>query len=394
MRIETLLSLLIFLSWVYWIVALISTWAFSREREEIDPEFTPPVSVLKPIKGLDYEAYLNLKSFFTQDYPSYEIVFGAESYDEPTLPVIKRLTEEFPHVPVKIVIAEPQGANRKAGMLEILSSHASHPIIVISDSDFRVPPDYLRRVVNPLKKPEVGLVTTFYRGKEALTTAAKVEAIYISTNLLPSASIGLRWIKMGYAFGSTIVLRSETLKEIGGFKSFADYLADDHEAGARVRATGKLVHLSRCIVDTILGPVSWRELWSRQLRWMRCVWVSRPFLYPEIILTFSIPLSLLMCFFTGFSLFSRAILLLSLGLRLSMGWLMLGFMDYREMRMNILLLPLADLFQFVLWIWAPFGRKIIWRGEEYRLKWDGRLERVEKRRRQRLPFPIPRWRRR
>ena len=393
MHLEAFISLIIFVSWVYWIVALISTWAFYRQKDEIDPAFSPPVSVLKPIKGFDYEAYLNLKSFFTQDYPQYEILFGVETPEEPTLPVIKRLMEEHPQVPVKIIVAEPQSANRKAGMLEILSQHASYPIIVASDSDFRVPPDYLRQVVSPLKKPEIGLVTSFYRGKEALTVAAKLEAIYISTNLLPSASIGLRWMNMGYAFGSTIALRRETLEEIGGFKSFADYLADDHEAGARVRATGKLVYLSRCIVDTILGPVSWRELWSRQLRWMRCVWVSRPLLYPEIILTFSLPLSLILGFLTDFSFFARAVLLLSLGSRLSVGWLALGFMDYKEMRRNILLLPLADLFQFALWVWAPFGRKIVWRGEEYKLRRDGRLERVEKRRR-RIPLPIPRWRRR
>jgi len=393
MHLEAFISLIIFVSWVYWIVALISTWAFYRQKDEIDPAFSPPVSVLKPIKGFDYEAYLNLKSFFTQDYPQYEILFGVETPEEPTLPVIKRLMEEHPQVPVKIIVAEPQSANRKAGMLEILSQHASYPIIVASDSDFRVPPDYLRQVVSPLKKPEIGLVTSFYRGKEALTVAAKLEAIYISTNLLPSASIGLRWMNMGYAFGSTIALRRETLEEIGGFKSFADYLADDHEAGARVRATGKLVYLSRCIVDTILGPVSWRELWSRQLRWMRCVWVSRPLLYPEIILTFSLPLSLFLGFLTDFSFFARAVLLLSLGSRLSVGWLALGFMDYKEMRRNILLLPLADLFQFALWVWAPFGRKIVWRGEEYKLRRDGRLERVEKRRR-RIPLPIPRWRRR
>ncbi len=392
MNLEAIISFVILISWAYWITALISMWAFSREKEEVVTDFTPPVSVLKPIKGLDYEAYLNLKSFFTQDYPLYEIIFGVESPNEPTLPVIRRLMKEHPSVPVKIIMAEPQSANRKAGMLEILSSHASFPMLVVSDSDFRVPPDYLRRVVAPLRKPEVGLVTAFYRGKRTLTTAAKVEALYISTNLLPSASIGLRWLKMGYAFGSTIALRRETLEEIDGFKSFADYLADDHEAGARVRATGKLVHLSRHIVDTILGPVSWRELWSRQLRWMRCVFVSRPLLYPEIILTFSIPLSVLMCFLTDFSFLSRALLLLSLGLRLLVGWLCLGFMDYREMRRNILLLPLADLFHFALWMWAPFGRKIIWRGEEYRLKRDGRLERVDRRERRRF-FPIP-WRRR
>ncbi len=393
MHIEAILSFIIVLSWVYWLTALVSTWAFSREKEEIDPAFAPPVSILKPVKGLDYGAYLNLKSFFTQDYPLYELIFGVESYDEPTLPVIKRLREEFPHLPVKIVVAEPQSANRKAGMLEILSAHASFPLIVASDSDFRVPPDYLRRIVQPFRRPEVGLVTAFYRGKEALTTAARVEALYISTNLLPSASIGLRWMKMGYAFGSTIALKRETLEEIGGFRSFADYLADDHEAGARVRDTGKLVVLSRCIVDTILGPVRWRELWSRQLRWMRCVWVSRPLLYPEIILTFSIPLSALLGFLTDFSFFSRALLLLSLGIRMLVGWLVLGFMDYRELRRSILLLPVADLFQFALWVWAPFGRKIVWRGEEYRLRGDGRLERVERKGR-RLPFPIPRWRRR
>ncbi len=390
---EAILSLAIVLSWAYWITALISTWAFHREKEEVDPEFAPPVSILKPVKGLDYGAYLNLKSFFTQDYPRYEILFGVESSEEPTLPVIKRLMEEHPQIPAKIVIAEPKSANRKAGMLEILSSYASYPLLIASDSDFRVSPDYLRRIVQPFKRPEVGLVTAFYRGKELLTTAARVEAIYISTNLLPSASIGLRWMKMGYAFGSTIALKRETLEEIGGFKSFADYLADDHEAGARVRATGKLVYLSRCIVDTVLGPVRWRDLWSRQLRWMRCVLVSRPLLYPEIILTFSIPLSLILCLLADFSFFSRALLLISLGIRMVTGWLVLGFMDYRELRKSILLLPVADLFQFALWVWAPFGRKIVWRGEEYRLRGDGRLERVERRGR-RLPFPIPRWRRR
>ncbi len=388
----TLLALLVVLSWIYWLLALWASYSFFSVREE-PGDFAPPVSVLKPVRGMDYELYRNLRSFCEQDYPNFEILVGMESPDDPAFPVIQRLKREFPGVPIRIVIAEPEGINRKAGILEVLSRQARHPVLVISDSDVRVRPDYLRHVVSPLKDSRIGVVTAFYRGVELQTVAARVEALYFNVSLLPSATIGLHWLDMGYAFGATIAVRREDLDGIGSFRAFADHLADDYEIGARIRAQGKKVHFSRYIVDLVLGPVKWRELWQRQLRWMRCSWVSRPMESPGLAFVFSIPLSLLVGLLTGFSLLSRVLILLSLVVRFTVGWLFLGCIGYTELRSSLLLVPLVDVLHFALWLAAPLGRRVSWRGREYILRRDGRLLPAP-RRRIRLHIPIPwLWRR-
>ncbi|RLC82611.1 MAG: hypothetical protein DRI61_01830 [Chloroflexi bacterium] len=373
MNLVSLLAIVVFISWVYWLLALWATRSFFSGKQKASSEFTPPVSILKPLRGLDHQIYYNLRSFCTQDYPRFEILFGVQSLEEPSVPIVQQLSQEFPAIPIKIVVAEPRGANRKVGLLEALASRAQYPILVISDSDIRVPPDYLRRVIAPLADPETGLVTCLYRGQELDSLAAKVEALYISANFLPSAIIGFHWLRMSYAFGSTIVIGKEELEEIGGFGAIANHLADDYEIGARVKAIGRKVLFSDCIVETVLGPVRWGELWHRQLRWMRCSWVSRPREYPGIVLTLSIPLSLVVALLTGFSFLGKLLLLTSIAVRFITGWIILGYMGHRQLRRSLPLLPIADLFHGILWAVAPLGKRIVWRDEEYILQRDGRL---------------------
>ena len=162
---ETLLLLLIFAGWLYWLVALVMVYDFFRRQPELHQGFVPPVSVLKPVKGVDSEAYQNFASYCQQDYPDYELIFGVADAADPVVPVIERLRRDFPKRPIRLIVAGTFGANRKASLLHHLASEAKHEVLVVSDSDMRATPDYLKQVVAQLADERVGLVTCLYQGQ-------------------------------------------------------------------------------------------------------------------------------------------------------------------------------------------------------------------------------------
>lgn len=367
------LHALVLISCAYWLFTLVLIYRFFRSRPAHAEGFTPPVSILKPARGVDHQAYENFVSFCQQDYPRFELLFGVADARDPVIPVVERVQREFPRLSIRLVVAPAFGANRKASLLHHLSELASYEVLAVSDSDVRVTPDYLRRVVAPLSDERVGLVTCLYRGEEALTLTARLEALYMGATFTPLALMARQYLRMRLALGATMVLRKSGLRRIGGFAALADCLADDYQLGRRIANLGEVVHLSHYVVACVLGATTFREQWDREVRWARNNRVSRPREFPLLPLTFATPLAVIAVLASGLSSYAWWALALALAVRYLVGWVTTGFTGDRVARRWLFLLPLRDLLTALVWCAGLIGRGVVWRGEEYRLESDGRL---------------------
>jgi ceramide glucosyltransferase len=379
---QTLLFLLIVASWLYWLVACFLVYYFFRIESRPDSlpgggedaGFIPPVSVLKPVRGVDWQAYQNFASFCRQDYPTYELLFAVADPQDPVIPLIERLQREFPQRSIRLIVAEAFGANRKASLLHHLVNEARYEILVVNDSDMRVTPDYLRRVVAPLSDDRIGLVTCPYRGELALTFTARLEALHMGAVFLPSVIVARKFLNMRFAMGATMALRRSDLNRLGGFVTVADYLADDYQLGARVAALGLVVHLSDYVIACVLGATTFREEWDREVRLARCNRVCRPVEYPGMLLTFSTPLAAVLLVVSSFAPLGVQMLAISLLLRWAVAWFVSGCTGDQEVRRWLVWLPVRDMLSALVWCVGGLGRRVIWRGEEFVLQADGRME--------------------
>jgi ceramide glucosyltransferase len=373
---QTLLTLALGASWIYWILTWITYRNFTRFHKQ-PAEFTPPVSILKPVKGLDFQAYENFCSFCRLDYPKYEVIFGVLDPADPAISVIRRLQKDHPHMDIRLVIGKPLGQNGKVSNLYHMEKKARHDILVISDSDMRVRRDYLKRVISPLRDPQVRLVTCLYRGVEARSWTAFLEALYIITTFIPSVVMGRRLIGMRFALGATIVIRKGDLRElIGGFEALKDHLADDYQMGARVASRGFKVHLLPYFVDYVLGPITFKEMWSREVRWARCIKTSRHWGYLGMITTFSTPLGLVYAIGLGLSSQGMLVLLFSILLRWAVCREFIELSGAFLSKRVLLFLPLRDVLNFFVWSYGLVGKRVYWRGTAYDIQQDGHFQSV------------------
>src|ERR1700757_3238562 len=220
----------------FYLLCLWSARAFQRQKPQRDPGFVPPVTILKPLRGVDPQMYESFRSHCVQDYPEYEIIFGVSDVDDPAVEAVQRLMREFPECHIKLVICPAVlGNNRKTSNLVQMLPQARYDHLLINDSDIYVTPDYLRRVMAPFAQPEVGMVTCPYRGIAAETLGSKLESIGISTDFIPGV-LAARRIEGGihFALGSTLAISRTALDSIGGLVPLVNYLADDFELGYRV----------------------------------------------------------------------------------------------------------------------------------------------------------------
>lgn len=383
MMLIPLLFTLVVLSWIYWLVAWWLVHRFFTAGPEPDqpPPLAPqqagevpPVSILKPVKGLDAQAYQNFVSFCQQDYPDFELLFGVSDPDDPVIAVVERLQREFPHRSIRLNVSPATHVNRKASLLHSLAAEARHEVLVVSDSDMRVTPDYLRRVVAPLADEGVGLVTCPYRGELPVTLTAKLEALYMGVTFLPSVLVARKVLSMRFALGATIAVRRRDLARLGGFAAVAEYLADDYQLGARLARLGRRVHLSNYVVASVLGATTFREQWDREVRWAQCTRVSRPLEFPGMLLTFSTPLAVVLALLTGFAPLASLSLAVSLLLRWLVAWSVTGYIANQAVRRWLIWLPVRDMLTALVWCAGAVGRNVVWRGERFRLRSDGRLE--------------------
>lgn len=371
---EILLTLLTFASWLYWLVAWWWVRAFFRIKQQPNPDFVPPVSILKPVKGVDAQAYENFASFCQQDYPNFELLFGVANPADPAIPIIERLKRDFPQQRIRLIVASVAGANPKAALLHALAAETSHEVLAVSDSDMRVTPDYLHRVVAPLAHPEVGLVTCPYRGEAPLTLTARLEALHMGATFLPGVIVARRVLKMRFALGATMVLRRSDLTRLGGFAAVVSYLADDYQLGVRIAALGLRVHLSDYVISSVLGATTFREQWEREVRWAHCSRLSRPWEYPGLLLTFSTPLAAILVLVGDFAPLAWLALIISLLLRWLVAWLVTGYTNNQPVRRWLIWLPVRDMLSALVWCVGAVGRHVTWRGERYVLYADGCLQ--------------------
>lgn len=360
-------------------MCLWSAGRFRRQTREDagPPPSLPPVSILKPLRGIDRDLYQSFRSHCLQDYPQYELIFGVSQADDPATALVDRLRQEFPQRDIKLLVcSQILGTNVKISNLAQMVPVARYDYLVVNDSDIRVPTDYLRKVVPPLLNSRVGMTTCLYRGVAAPTLGSRLESLGISTDFAGGVLVA-RELEGGmrFALGSTLAFRRQELEDVGGFEALVDYLADDYELGARISSRGPEVELSPVVVETFLPDYSLLAFGEHQLRWARSVRDSRPWGYFGLVLTFAIPWSVLTVTLAQGTAWAWTLLSVTLALRLTAAAVLgRGILKDRQVLRLLWLVPLRDFVALFLWAASYAGHKIRWRGEDFYLK-DGKLAR-------------------
>ena len=386
--IALLFTLLSLAALAYSIFVFRAARAYTRSCRLPLPAFYPPVSILKPVKGVDPDMYAAFASHCRQDYPGeVEILFGVSSLEDPAVELIHQLQREFPQLAIRLLLC-PQvlGANGKVGNLVQLAAQARYQHLLINDSDIRVSPHYLRNVMPAFATPAssaaatakpVGMVTALYRGRSHgtslgaphATLGSRLEALGIATDFMPGV-LTARWLEKGLHFGlgSTLAVTREALEAIGGLLPLVDHLADDYELGARIFQAGYRVELAREVVETSIPPYTFSQFFAHQLRWARTVRVSRPLGYLGLLVTFGVPWALANCIASAASLDSIALLSVMVSIRIAMALSIgVGILGDQATLRDLWLLPLRDILALLVWFWSFADNDIVWRGERFHL---------------------------
>lgn len=393
--VEAITTTLTVASMAYCFLVISAAWSFRLSARSAQglPEFAPGVSILKPVKGFDNGMYEAFRSHCEQTYTGeYELIFGASSEDDPAVPAIHQLIAEFPGHAIKLVLCPDRlGTNGKVSNLIHMQAVARYDYLLINDSDIRVSPCYLERVMRQFGPPvksakrlrSVGMVTALYRGLATrtasgrLTLGSKLEALGIVTDFQAGVLVA-RLIERGIHFGlgSTLAVRREALAAAGGLEALVDQLADDYEMGARIAAAGYAIQLAPETVETHVPAYNWQSFWSHQLRWARTVRDSRKWGYVGLLFTHAIPLACANVIASGANFWSLWLLCLALCLRLGTAMQVgVGVLHDRQVLRDLWLLPIRDLVGFAVWVWSFASHTIEWRGERFLLK-NGKLVKV------------------
>lgn len=389
--IEAITTLLTLAGLAYLLLALLGAREFSHywQSKQRNVAFTPDVTILKPVKGVDQKMYAGLVSHCRQQYAAgFEIVFGVSALDDPAVAEIERLQTEFPDCTIRLVeCRERLGTSGKVSNLVQMLREAQYEHVIINDSDIRVSPHYLTRVMECLADPQVGMVTVPYIGRTAdvgavdhrpaTTVWARLEALGISTDFLPGV-LTARRLESGIRFGlgSTLATTKTALAKAGGLEPLTEYLADDYEMGARIAAAGYRVELSSEVVETTVPAYSFKGFREHQMRWARSTRDSRRWGYFGLGITYALPWAVMTCIASGFALWSFSLLsvviLARVAVALSVG---VGVLHDDQVIRDLWLLPLRDFFGLGFWAWSFAGDTIVWRGELFALR-NGRITRL------------------
>jgi len=356
---------------VYYLIALFSSWRYFGQREiEPDASFTPPVSILKPVKGLDPDAYENLASFCRQDYPKYEMVFCVDVGDESVKSVLTRLTEDFPNCNIRVLYGSGrQATNDKVAKLVRLVAEARYEHLVISDSDVRVRPDYLRQVISPLRDPKVGATTCIYVPTEVTTVTDQLQTIGMMSDFYAGVLVDWQLEGIKFALGPSIVTTRTRLNNFGGYAELENRPADDLLVGRLIAAQGCEVALLCYTIETVCDYASFSELLHKRLRWIVVMRHMRPWGHAGLLLTQGLAWSLAAvavhptvgtaAAYFGTYLFLRAAMAWSIGIR---------GLHQPGMWKQMPLIPVWDAVAFSLWAFSFLRSTIRWRGADYYIR--------------------------
>ena len=359
---------------VYYLLATYCAWDYFRRSRKLpppDPSFAPAVSILKPVRGVDRGAYENFASFCRLEYPEYEILFAVSDHDDPVIPLIEKLQEAFPKRSIRLLTGAPHvGANSKVNKLCHLTKEARYDVLVISDSDVRVEPDYLREMVAPLNKPGAGAVTALFRGMTSGSFLSDLDALGVPAESAPSAFVARKLEgNMKFAFGWSMATTKRILAEIGGFEAIADHHSDDFELGNRIASKGYRVELMRKWIWMVFPEGNLRDFLQHELRWSIGLRNVRKAGYLGLGLTYGLPWAILAALVAPSWHLASAYLLAYLVLRLTMAWTV-GVWGLGDpvTRRRLWLVPLRDAANFTMWLAGFFANKIHWRGLVFRVK--------------------------
>ena len=335
----------------------------------------PPATILKPVCGLEKNQRASLRSACLQDYPEFQVIFSVQDPNDPVIPLLKEIQQEFGDNKVSVIIENLRiGTNKKINNLFGALPHAWNDILVISDSDVHLNPDYLKTIVAPLADPDVGCVCTLYKSVNADRWFEKMELLTFNADFIPSVIFAHISGASKFCLGASITLRHSFLKNIGGLEALADYLVEDYELGQRIWGSGKKIAVLPYFVDLVVDFKNFFQWWDHQVYWDQNTRAARPVGFFATILTRSVPFA----FFFAASRLGDAVGMTVLGgallLRLStaaaiMCW---GLRDYEGLK-SLHLLPLRDIAALVSWFLSFTKKTVRWRDSEFVLTQDGRL---------------------
>jgi ceramide glucosyltransferase len=362
----------------YFVIAIWAAKRWQRERSARSrAPFTPPVSILRSLKGLDRHMYLAFCSHCLLDYEEYEVLFGVSDADEPALELVKKLQEEFPRRQLRVVhCPQALGANGKVSNLAQMLPQARYEHIVINDSDIVVGRDYLRSVMAPLEQPGVGMVTALYRGIAGKTLGSRLEALGLSADFMGGVLVARTLQGIRFALGGTIATTKTVLAAIGGLEPLADYLSDDYELGARTAAAGYRVELADTVVETAVPDYNFRDFWTHQTRWARTVKACRPAQYFGLIVTFALVWAAFAVLAAPHAWWTWGLFAVAAVSRMASAVVVGGsVMKDPQVLRDLWLVPLRDLMALAVWIVSFAGNKVEWRGQRFKLR-GGKLEKI------------------
>jgi ceramide glucosyltransferase len=373
-----LLLFCLILAGLYQLFSLFCVYEFFRKKKNgaMGPSSDVPVSIIKPLKGIDPELKENIATFCSQDYPEYEVLLGFSEQRDSAVDMMKEVAAASADPPVRVIISSINlGANKKVSNLQGLVESARHPLLAISDSDMRVDRFYLKKIVDEYYRDKnVGLVTCLYKITSPKTVGAALESLTIALDFTPSVLVARRLEGITFGLGASLLLSTKSLEEIGGLSAIADYLADDYQIGHRLWEKGYKIVLSDVVIENVVGPMSIRDYLMHQLRWAKTYRASRPKGFAGYGITHVFAFSLFLFILQGPTSLTISIICTALALRFGTATVM-----YRKVIRSknwikwLVIIPLKDILSFGVWTWCFLSRNVSWRGKSYKVLKGGTI---------------------
>jgi ceramide glucosyltransferase len=353
--------------------------SFFEQDNIINPDFHPPISILKPLYGIEDNIYQNLESFIQQSYPEYQIIFCVKNADDPVIKIVEKLINNFPKHDLKLVINDQLiGFNYKVSNLANGLPFCQYDLILIADSDIQVKSDYLSTIVQPFENNQVAVVTCLYQSPPVNSWVSILESLTLNCTFIPSVLTANQLEGISFAFGSTILIRKDILIKLGGFKVIANSLADDFLLGNLTKKLGYQVILAPYFVNHCQAKESYQDYLARKIRWNSCIKVSRFWSYLGMIFTQGTTnclfLILLSIFLHKLITLSLILALISITLRLIIAYLIsVKYLQNQLSKNHLSLILIADIVDYIIWFLGLFNNQVKWKGETFIINQDNQL---------------------